>query len=143
MYGDCQVITGHVFSDGACRKYHYWPEASRAGWGFVQVGDHRILVCAYGALPGPVQTSPRAELYAVVQILRVAMLPTTIYTDYLDLPEGLSRGPSWGCSPRRPNSDLWCEIWRRIEDLGGLSSERQVFHVPGHQKGMSFEARGN
>eukprot|EP00959_Pyramimonas_sp_CCMP1952_P081388 1700544-Pyramimonas_sp.AAC.1 len=71
-------------------------------------------------------TSPRAELYAVVQILRSAMLPLTIYADYLDLHGGLARGPSWG-----------------VEDLGGLGSELQILHVSGHQKGMSFEARGN
>eukprot|EP00959_Pyramimonas_sp_CCMP1952_P144013 3014868-Pyramimonas_sp.AAC.1 len=71
------------------------------------------------------------------------MLPLTIYADYLDLPDGLARESSWGCSPRRPNCDLWCEIWRRIADLGGLGSELQIRHVSGHQMGMSFEARGN
>eukprot|EP00959_Pyramimonas_sp_CCMP1952_P395006 8275952-Pyramimonas_sp.AAC.1 len=75
MHGDGQMITGHVFSDGARHKYHYWPEASRAGWGFAHIEDHRILLYVYGALPGPIQTSPMAELYAVVQILRSAMLP--------------------------------------------------------------------
>eukprot|EP00959_Pyramimonas_sp_CCMP1952_P042592 890386-Pyramimonas_sp.AAC.1 len=102
-----------------------------------------IDLVVYGPLPGPIQTSPRAELFAVVQILRIAILPLRILTDYLDLPQGLERGPAWGCHPRRPNADLWCEIWRRIADLGGLSDDLQIVHVPGHQKGQGYEARGN
>eukprot|EP00959_Pyramimonas_sp_CCMP1952_P160144 3349526-Pyramimonas_sp.AAC.1 len=54
MHGDCQMITEHVFSDGAYHKYHYWPEASRAGWGPSYIvmctnrGPSYIVMCLWG-----------------------------------------------------------------------------------------------
>eukprot|EP00959_Pyramimonas_sp_CCMP1952_P164353 3435760-Pyramimonas_sp.AAC.1 len=81
-------VLRHV-SDGACRTYSYWPEAARAGWGFAQIRNKSIDLVVFGPLPGPIQASPRAELFAVVQILRVAIPPLRILTDYLDLPQGL------------------------------------------------------
>eukprot|EP00959_Pyramimonas_sp_CCMP1952_P125535 2624797-Pyramimonas_sp.AAC.1 len=35
QYGSLDNVTGDIYTDGACRKAWYWPEATRAGWGFV------------------------------------------------------------------------------------------------------------
>eukprot|EP00959_Pyramimonas_sp_CCMP1952_P367554 7698708-Pyramimonas_sp.AAC.1 len=37
QYGDPQGITGNVYTDGACQRMWYWPEATRAGWGFCKL----------------------------------------------------------------------------------------------------------
>eukprot|EP00959_Pyramimonas_sp_CCMP1952_P076936 1607980-Pyramimonas_sp.AAC.1 len=75
------------------------------GWGLSKIRPNMIDLVVYGPLPGPIQTSSPVELFAVVQILRVAVLPLRVITDYLDLPQGLDRGPAWGCHPRRPDAD--------------------------------------
>eukprot|EP00959_Pyramimonas_sp_CCMP1952_P119329 2494795-Pyramimonas_sp.AAC.1 len=50
----------------------------------------------------------------------VCILPLHVYTDFYGLVEGLELGPGLSCGPRRPDTDLWEAIWRKIEDHGGL-----------------------
>eukprot|EP00959_Pyramimonas_sp_CCMP1952_P276865 5787297-Pyramimonas_sp.AAC.1 len=97
------VVTGCIFTDGSCKKLLRWGIAARAGWGFVVVGDATYSGAVFGALPGPRQTSARAELYAVLQVLTIGIAPIHIHTDYLPLLDGLTRGRRWCCSPRRDN----------------------------------------
>eukprot|EP00959_Pyramimonas_sp_CCMP1952_P157472 3293277-Pyramimonas_sp.AAC.1 len=115
------MASGVIFTDGACNKFWYWPEASRAGWGFAKLVDDKLDLLVYGALPGPVQSSPRSELHAFLQVLQIAVLPILVYSDYKGLIEGLTWGPHWCRHPSRPNVDLWDLIWTKIDDLGGLS----------------------
>eukprot|EP00959_Pyramimonas_sp_CCMP1952_P230842 4825644-Pyramimonas_sp.AAC.1 len=63
------MVTGKTSMDGACQKAWFWQEATRAGWGLakLQDGPGGIEVLVYGALPGPSQSSPRAEIYALLQ----------------------------------------------------------------------------
>ena len=44
-----------------------------------------IIGATFGALPGPIQTSPRAELWAAIQALRYAILPLRLHTDHKPL----------------------------------------------------------
>ena len=143
QYGDPQGITGMIFTDGACRRVWYWPESARAGWGFAQLAEHGVATLVYGALPGPMQTSPRAEMFAFFQALQVCVLPVTVCTDFKGLIDGLALGPKWCLAPRRNNLDLWEAIWGKISDLGGLHDTLRVQHVKGHQRGPETFARGN
>eukprot|EP00959_Pyramimonas_sp_CCMP1952_P305440 6391710-Pyramimonas_sp.AAC.1 len=70
------MATGKIFTDGACQKAWFWPEATRADWGFakLQDGPGGIELLVYGALPGPSQSSPRAELYVFLQVLSALLL---------------------------------------------------------------------
>eukprot|EP00959_Pyramimonas_sp_CCMP1952_P368746 7723983-Pyramimonas_sp.AAC.1 len=61
------MLSGVVYTDGARKRFWYWPEAARAGWGFTRFENGRIDVLTCGALPGPAQTSPISELYAFLQ----------------------------------------------------------------------------
>eukprot|EP00959_Pyramimonas_sp_CCMP1952_P374807 7849397-Pyramimonas_sp.AAC.1 len=61
------MITGDVCADEACERFWSWPEAARAGWGFSRLENARVDVLAHEALPGPVRSTPRAEMYAFLQ----------------------------------------------------------------------------
>eukprot|EP00959_Pyramimonas_sp_CCMP1952_P225343 4712695-Pyramimonas_sp.AAC.1 len=61
------MISGVVYTDGACKRFWYWPEAARAEWGFARLENGGIDVLTYGALPGPAQIPPRSELHAFLQ----------------------------------------------------------------------------
>ena len=136
-------LTGEVYTDGACRKFWFWPEAARAGWVFCQLRERISDTLVYGALPGPVQFSPRSERFAFLQVLHVALPPLHVHTDYNELVKGLARGPEWWCAPRRPNMNLWTSIWSKVEDFGRLGEHFQVRHVRGHQRGQDNDFRGN
>ena len=97
----------------------------------------------YGTLPGTEQTVPRAEMWAVCETLRRAILPICIHTDHMAIVKGLEAGKPWTTKPGRLNADLWSSIWHHIEDLGGLGPNLQVKWVPGHDDGDHEEAAGN
>eukprot|EP00959_Pyramimonas_sp_CCMP1952_P131321 2745842-Pyramimonas_sp.AAC.1 len=71
-------ISGDVFTDGSGRTLIAWPEANRAGWGFAVMQRHRCKGLAFGPLPGHEQSVPRAELYAIIQVLKHGILPLNI-----------------------------------------------------------------
>eukprot|EP00959_Pyramimonas_sp_CCMP1952_P370366 7756671-Pyramimonas_sp.AAC.1 len=83
--------------------------SSRDGWGFVQ-HTASIELMVYGALPGPIRSSPRAGLYALLKFLEVCTTPVHVYTDYMGILDGSSWGPGYTRGPRRPNADLWSAI---------------------------------
>ena len=51
------------------------------------------------------------------------------YTDHANILKGLRRGERWCCDPRRNNVDLWKDIWKRIDDHGGLGDNLRVTRV--------------
>ena len=68
---------GTYYPDGTGGKYTAVPEARRCGVGLARLKDQAHEELAWGlycALPGFVQTVPRAELYAVV-LLVVRVVP--------------------------------------------------------------------
>ena len=119
------MVTGKVFADGSCRKLTSWDVAARAGWGFVLVGDSSYRGAVFGPLPGPRQTSARAELHAILQVLVVGIAPLDIYTDYLPFVDGLDRGKQWCTAATREIVDLWKQLWHYIEEHGGMVSDTE------------------
>eukprot|EP00959_Pyramimonas_sp_CCMP1952_P108946 2278067-Pyramimonas_sp.AAC.1 len=47
--------------------------------------------------------------------------------------EGLQRGRQWCLHRRRQHVDLWRELWRLLEDHGGLSSDLTIRYAKAHQ----------
>ena len=137
------MVTGLIYADGSCLKHWSRPQAARAGWGFVILENFWAVGGYYGAVPGPVQSSPRAELWAVIQVLLVAVPPFCIHTDHLEVILGLARGRAWAHCPRRSNRDLWVQLWAKLDDHGGLSSDVRIVHVRGHQSGNDQHRHGN
>ena len=116
--GDFQ-FAGDVFSDGSVRtssrKGH-----ERAGWAAVMINSSGLVIGGvYGTCPDFFATSLRAELWAVLQVLRHACPPITIWCDTAGVVDGFQKGASWCCNARRPAVDLWHMIWCKVDDLGG------------------------
>ena len=73
---DC--LTQDVFLDGSAHQYPWFPDLCRAGWCAVQCRDGNLVGGFYGTLPGPQQTVPRAELYALRASLPFVLPPATL-----------------------------------------------------------------
>ena len=136
-------MTGNVFTDGSCRLRRWWPESERAGWGIGALEGWTTTTALYGPLPGPDQSTPRAELFAVCEALRLAVLPCKIHTDHKLIVEGLAKGKAWCSGASRANADLWRLLWFRLDDLGGLGPDLEIVWVRGLDDGEHLEARGN
>ena len=95
----------------------------------------------YGPLPGPIQTVPRAELYAICEALARTVGPIRIHTDHKPIVDGLLHGREWARSPNRVNADLWKRLWFLLDDIGGANV--QIVWVKAHQHDDSLDARGN
>ena len=93
--------------------------------------------------PSPEQSVPMAEMWAVVEALRRAVLPICIHTDHEPIITGLEAGKPWSTDSSRTNADLWATMWHHIEDLGGLGPSLRFKWVPGHDDGEHEEAAGN
>ena len=89
------------------------------GWGFVMVNEvGEKIAKAYGALPGRRRFSSvlRAELYALLMLLRHALPPLRIGIDNSTVVKGLAKGVVWSTCWKRPHADLWRQIWSILED---------------------------
>ena len=111
-------FTGHGFTDGAMRNA--MPTAARrAGWASILVDDEgKIIFGLYGPCECHFPTALRAELHAVLVMLRHALPPLTIHVDCKTVVDGWRKGRSWCVSASRPDADLWAQIWRIKEDIG-------------------------
>ena len=72
----------------------------------------------YGPLPGPFQSVPRAELYALLKFLLLTDGETILYTDNKAVYDGING--SMLREPEGPNSDLWAAISKRMENRSGV-----------------------
>ena len=111
-------LIGHIFTDGAMKARWWWIESQRAGWGAAMMNGRRLISGIFGTLPGPCQTVPRAELHAIVEVLRVTIRPAWIHTDHFNILTAIAKGKAHTTSPGHPNADLWNTFWGIIEDLG-------------------------
>ena len=109
----------HIFTDGSCHNSNY-PDARFAAYSaivaFTDERDPQILDC--GPLPGIRQTSVRAELFAVVRVVRFAVLHSIqvmIWSGCLSVVRRLRRVlHGTKVKGNSPNADLWRSI---SEDL--------------------------
>ena len=100
------LFSGDVFSDGSVRvgfrKGH-----ERAGWSSVMANDQGLVIGGvYGICAEYFPTSLRAELWGVLQTLRRACPPVTIFVDNAGVVDGFARGRSWCCRSTRSAVDL-------------------------------------
>jgi hypothetical protein len=132
------TFTGNVFSDGSviggCRRGD-----ERSGWAAVCITAlGEVIFGAYGTCPDYFPTSLRAELWALLQVLRHAQPPVTIWVDNAGVVDGFGRGRQWCVASCRPAADLWSLVWQKVEDLGG--ADISVVKVKGHATVADIEA---
>ena len=128
---DGAVATGRAYTDGALRGTIPW--ANRAGWAFVVVDGSSPAWGKYGVCAEPYTSVLRAELRALLEVLRIAVGPIEIHVDNKMVVDGVDHGRAWCCDSRREAADLWRQVWDRLDELPDLV---QVVKVKAH---LSYE----
>lgn len=111
--------SGFYFGDGSGGKFSKHPSLTRAGVGVHHVDlQHNPHFNASTPLPGIIQTSNRAELYAVLLVTRHSELAATIdfFTDSKITKDTFYKGLHR--AKLANNSDLWIELFDNIENKG-------------------------
>ena len=98
------------------------------------------------ALPGPIQTTPRAEVYAILMALVYGVSPQVIICDHDNHVKAIcamEEGNYAVLHPMTPNVDLWRLVVRAIQVRGGLkrSGPQQLWieWQPAHTRASTNE----
>ncbi len=95
------MATGDVYTDGAVRGR--WRRIVRAGWGLVVLreGELKVSWKMHGTCTEVYPSVFRAELTAVLNVLRVALPPLRIHVDNAEVVKGFQQGEAWCPAPGR------------------------------------------
>ena len=108
---------GSVALDGSL-KNAVFRQLRVGGWAAVTRVNGELKI-AYGSVPLARPTSQAAEMWAVLQVVRMAGVQLReIITDCAAVVRGLENGRSWCTMSCRPNAALWQLIWNCLEDRG-------------------------
>ena len=117
-------MTGVIFLDGSADVFPWLRLLDRAGWGAIQITtDCRVVFGLYGTLPPGGQTAPQAEHYAVRAILAISIPPVLLIVDHNNILIGIANGRAWCEHPDRRHAAVWRDIWRLIDELGGIGPQ--------------------
>ena len=123
--GSGRCASGDVYTDGAAEGGFF--RAVRAGWGAVGVSEAgEIAWTAGGILGEPNACIFRAELKAVLAVLRVALPPLRIHVDNAQVVQGFQKGRGWCVSSKSFGADVWRTVWDVYDDKGGGVEIRKV-----------------
>ena len=121
------VATGDVYTDGSARG-NFWC-STRGGWSLVVLDDRgRHLLTKRGTLGGVNVSSHRAELRAVLEVLRVARPPLRVHIDNKSVLDGLEADSGWGTDARDADADLWRQVWSLLTPLKQKGVDAITFH---------------
>ena len=119
------MAQGVAYSDGACRGL--FRRTKRAGWGFlVRASATSESWSMYGPCPDVCPSAVRAELWAILSILRRAVPKLTIFTDNAEVVRGFANGAIFACRATRIGADLWRMIWEISTDLEAANQGRLI-----------------
>ena len=151
--GEDPLFSGDVCIDGSRLGTTLAPQA---GWAAAQItapGAQEVVAekAAWGPtplrLPVDARSIKRSEMYALVFVLLHAFLPVTIWTDHKAIVDGLARGRAWCTAARRHHADIWCQVWRLLDELGiaeGTADLRNlVRHVKAHRSLRAIQLLGD
>ena len=92
------IFTGNVFSDGSVRG-DCGKGDGRSGWAAVRVNEQgEVEFGVHGPCPDFFPSSLRAELWGLLQVLRHALPPVTIWVDNAGVVDGFQCRFSKACS---------------------------------------------
>ena len=72
-----------------------------------------------GVLGEPQASIFRAELKAVLEVLRIAVPPLRVHVDNAQVVQGFREGRQWCVSGKSCAADLWREVWDVYGDIEG------------------------
>jgi ribonuclease HI len=117
-----------IYTDGSCREGNM-RDVARAGWGVYYAPNSPHNFAA--PLNGPVQTSYRAELKAVLHVLRHTTTPTMVMCDCQAVVNTLTAYLEDGTMPNNlQEQDVWDDIFYLAKDLS--SKHFCIQWMPGH-----------
>ena len=127
-----QSATGRqqLFTDGSC-FFNTQPDLSLAGWAVLNASTDTVLSC--GVLPGQLQTTPRAELTAIISALRWVLLTrtqATLWVDAKNIVSGVQVLLAGRGLFRDDNLDLWHTVKGLVQQLPGDGV--RIVHIPSH-----------
>ncbi len=120
--GEEGVATGDVYTDGAMRGK--WRRIMRGGWGVVVLveGSLKVAWRMHGTCTEVYPSILRAELTAVLNVLRIALPPLVVHVDNAEVVWGFAEGPEWCAAAGRDGGSCgerygggwrtWEEEWR-------------------------------
>ena len=112
-------FTGNAYIDGSGMHVRHGI-IPRAGSAVVQMNKPMVIELAVsGPLPGPIQTVPLAELWALELALRHGCQPLDLATDCFGLVAAFLKGKESCCAPGRMGAHIWIKVWFHLEDMGG------------------------
>ena len=112
-----RIAQGEVYVDGSFKGLHW--RAARSAWAAVSLGKEGCWIWTMsGTVEEEHSTSYRAELKAVLEVLRIAVPPLTIFCDNLEVVKGRRRGREWCTAAKTDCADVWRDIWFYLDDLG-------------------------
>ena len=125
------VLSGDFYTDGAGGKYSTDPRIRRVGFGAAQVGRSisgafSVLGFLCGSFAGK-QTVPRAELFAIYNIILIASGNVNIYTDHKNHVDRYRKGIA-ACLVSA-QGDIWALIFEAIARRG---STVNIYKVKAH-----------
>ena len=123
--GEVRCASGDVYTDGAAEGGFF--RVVRAGWGAVAISDEGVVLWSAGGVLGDPQASIfRAELKAVLAVLRIAVPPLRIHVDNAQVVRGFQQGKQWCVNSRSCGADIWREVWEVYDEIGGGVEVRKV-----------------
>jgi len=113
------VFTGRAATDGSMIDVKP-ARARRAGWsGVCTTEEGELRFAFYGTCADRCPTAHRAEIHAILGVLRRARFPLTLYTDHKSAVTAWERGREYCCDSSRAAADIWREIWGLFDKLQG------------------------
>ena len=121
------LAAGHAYTDGAMRGA--FSRAKRAGWAFVVQNGALPFWGKYGSIGDVYPSALRAELRALLEVLRHTAGGVTIHVDNQEVVDGISRGQGWCCASSREGADLWRRIWQILPEVTGVVVVKVKAHL--------------
>ncbi|CAK0857020.1 unnamed protein product, partial [Prorocentrum cordatum] len=82
----------------------------------------------------------RAELQAIERALAHALPPLVLHVGRQSVIDGVAAGERWCTASRRPNTDLWRQVWARLRDIGLGPNGVQFRKVKIHRSAAVMES---
>ena len=86
------------------------------------------------------QNIDRARLQAIERALAHVLHPLVLHVDLQSALDGVADGEGWCATSRRPNVDLWRQVWARLWDITLGPNSAQFRKVQAHRSTADMEA---